>query len=101
MEYIYFHFGGYLTKKIIYKKIQEILNKIKEPKNTIIHLDLYDTEQKYLMNEFLFSFLITKFYTNYENIISISNDIRINIEIPNEFIDFIEKYKIIKFFIKH
>ena len=47
-EYIYFPLGGFLTKKLIFEKLTKIIEKIKEPNNTIIHLDLYDTEQDYL-----------------------------------------------------
>jgi len=31
-------------------------------KNIAIHLDLYETKDYSVLNEFLFSFLITKFY---------------------------------------
>ena len=99
-EYIYFPFGGYINKKIIFQNIQKILEKIKNPQKTIIHLDLYDTEQIYIMTDFLFSFLITKFYSNFESILSIPNDIQIYIEIPNEFTNFLDKFQILNFFIK-
>ena len=37
-------------------------------------LDLYKINEKSVLNEFLFSFLITKFYSNNENIIYIPNN---------------------------
>ena len=43
------------------------------------------------LNEFLFSFLITKFYSNNENVIYIPINIDIYIEMPNSFKDFIRK----------
>ena len=98
-NYIYFPLGGFLTKKLIFKKLSKIIAKIEDPKNTVIHLDLYDTEQDYLMRDFLFSFLITKFYSYFENILSIPLDTQLFIEIPNEFYNYLDRYKILKFFI--
>ena len=50
------------------------------------------------MTEFLFSILITKLYGQNENIFFLSKDIEIKIEIPNGFIDFINKFSILKLF---
>ena len=99
-NYIYFPLGGNINKNIIFEKLRKVIEKIKDPKSIIIHLDLYNTEQYYLMTDFLFSFLITKFYSNFEDILSISNDIQIYIEIPNEFTNFLEKFQMIKYFIR-
>ena len=114
---IYYHFplGGKLTKKIIYQKILDLFERIKaerikdnrcvkkhensEDKEDIneeytefdkvaIHLDIIETKDIDLVNEFLFSFLITKFYTNNENIIYIPNNIKIYIEVPNSTEDY-------------
>lgn len=80
-KYKYFPFGGYLTKEIVYKKIKDLLediNKEEDNKSKIcIHLDLYETEQKGIMNDFLFSFLFTKYYKNDENVIYIPKEINI------------------------
>ncbi len=61
----YFHFplGGILTKNIIFKKLENLLKKIKNYnfKDVSIHLDLTESEEKSIINEFLFSFLITNF----------------------------------------
>ena len=98
LKYIYFHFGGFLSKKIIYEKIKNLLHEIKnEDINKIaIHLDLYETEEKNLMNDFLFSFLFTKYYKNDENVISIPPELSIYIEIPNCFNNFIKNYTILE-----
>ena len=50
------------------------------------------------INEFLFSFLITKFYCYNENIIFIPNDIEIYIEIPNSFENYLSKFGILNIF---
>ena len=100
----YFHFplGGILTKNIIFNKLQNLLNKIKNEKNEdiAIHLDLTESKETSIINEFFFSFLITKFYTNNESIIYIPKDIYIYIEIPNCFEDYLSKFSILNIFNK-
>ena len=102
----YYHFplGGILTKKIIFNKLENLFSKIKKDKKkykeVAIHLDLSDSKEKSIINEFLFSFLITKFYSNNETIIYIPKDIFIYIEIPNCFDNFLEKFSLLKIFKK-
>jgi len=102
-KYIYFPLWGYLTKDIIFEKLNKILKKIESVKDKndnyediSIHLDLYENKEKSVLNEFLFSFLIKKFYSNNENIIYIPKNIEI--EIPNCFFDFIKNCDILKTF---
>ena len=101
--YYYFVLGGILTKTIIFEKLSAILSKIKTEKNedyekVSIHLDIKESKEISLLNEFLFSFLITKFYINNGNIIYIPNDIQIYIEIPNCFENYLSKFGILKIF---
>ena len=63
-----------------------------------IHLDIIETENTSLINEFLLSFLFTKFYKNNENIIYIPNNIKIYIEIPNSFENYLSKISILNVF---
>jgi len=88
-EYFHFPLGGILTKDVIFKKLDSLLKEIKKRnynyKDIAIHLDLTESEETSILNEFFFSFLITKFYLNNESIIYIPNDIDIYIEIPNCF----------------
>jgi len=107
-QYIYFPLGGNINKDIIYHKLNNIMNDINiKTKNNYediaIHLDLFESKENIVsvLNEFLFSFLITKFYSNNENIIFIPINIEIYIEIPNSFKDFISNYGIIKYFKKN
>ena len=111
-EYIHFPIGGNISRNILYKKLEKILDKIEKIINEkysnekerncykffAIHLDLYDNNETSILNEFLFSFLITKFYSNNENIIYIPKDIEIFVEVPNCFEDFMSKYKILNSF---
>ena len=105
--YFYFQLGGFLEKNIIFKKLSNLLNKIKKEnededednyKNIAIHLDLNESNEIDLLNEFLFSFLITKFYSNGKDIIYIPNNIEIYIEIPNCNYDYLSKFQILSFF---
>ena len=114
-EYYHFPLGGKLTKNAIYQKIYNLFQKIKnkskkksknnnddeeysEFNNVAIHLDLIETKETNLINEFLFSFLITKFYAINENIIYIPNNIKIYIEIPNSFENYLTKFGILNAF---
>ena len=101
-KYVHFPLGGILTKEVIYKKLSGLLNKLKNDKddykNIAIHLDLTESQETSIINEFLFSFLITKFYINNENIIYIPKDIEIYIEIPNCFENYLSKFGILNIF---
>ena len=108
---IYFHFplGGILTKRTIFDKLEKLLNRIeieirdnnKKYKDIAIHLDLTESEETSILNEFFFSFFITRFYTNDENMIYIPKDIYIYIEIPNCFKDYLSKFSLLKKFQYH
>ena len=96
--YIYFPLGGKLSRKIIFEKVNKTLRKVKDVKNSAIHLDLYETEDTSILNEFLFSFCFTKFYTNDKNVLYIPINLEIYIEIPNCFYNFLEYYPILNYF---
>ena len=110
-RYYHFPMGGKITKNDIYKKIKNLFQKIKKESNDInyaeeyssfdnvaIHLDLYETKEIFLINEFLFSFLITKFYIANENIIYIPDNLQIYIEVPNSFENYLTKFSILNIF---
>ena len=108
----YFHLplGEIISKKIITLKLNNILKKIKEEKSKdnygrekniikyAIHLDLTESEEINILNEFFFSFLITKFYSNGDTIIYIPNDIGIYVEIPNCYKDYLSQFSILNIF---
>ena len=64
-------------------------------KKKAIYLDLLESNNHSVLNEFLFSFLITKFYSNNEDFIYIPSNLEIYVEIPNCFNDFIQNHKIL------
>ena len=98
-EYIYFPLGGVFTRKEVLNRLKK-LNHNKSLKNSIIHLDLYDTEKIDLTMEFLFSILITKIYGQNDDIFYLPEEIPIMIEIPNGFIDYMKKFPILDIFKK-
>ena len=95
-KYIHFPFGGEFNRKDVINRLKKI--EIENPKNTVIHLDLYDSKQTDLMKDFLYSFLITKLYGQSETLFYLSKDVEIQIEIPNGFIDFFLKFPILSMF---
>ena len=102
-KYYHFPLGGVLSKTIIFGKLSKLIENIKKEneynyQNIAIHLDLIESKNISILNEFLFSFLITKFYNNTENIIYIPKDIDIYIEIPNCFENYLSKLNILKLF---
>ena len=122
-KYYHFPLGGKLSKNVIFKKIDRLFKKIKKEakkeskskedkgsldkkeeedfsmfNNIAIHLDLTETKEISLINEFLFSFLITKFYTDNENIIYIPNNIQIYVEVPNSPENYLKKFGILNVF---
>ena len=123
-KYYHFPLGGKLTKNEIFKKIDSLFKKIKNDEkeksekskdkekidikeqeeysvfnNVAIHFDLTETKEISLINEFLFSFLITKFYTDNENIIYFPNNIQIYVEVPNSSENYLQKFGILNAFV--
>ena len=101
-KYIYFPFGGFINRKDIFERIKNLeahwLSPECNPKDCAIHLDIYDSDQIDLMTEFLISILITKLYGHGEDMFYFPKEIEIHIEIPNEFFDIKEKFKILDLF---
>ena len=96
-EYIYFPVGGIFSHEEILERLKKLDNEkdINNKDNLLFHIDLYDTEQKSLMNDFLYFIIVTKSFGRENNIFYISRKIQIYIEIPNSFINFFEKFPIL------
>ena len=98
-DYYYFGIGDNITKDELYKKLKKFLKHEIKGKNKIgLHLDLFYTENTTLLNYFLFSILITKFYQTNDNILYIPKNIKIYIEIPNGIHQFLDDYPILTIF---
>ena len=91
---IHFPIGDVVERDSIIKRLKDL----QVDSKSVVHLDLYDTDNVSLMIEFLFSFLILRYYGKDEDVFYLSKDIEIKIEIPNTFINFIEKFPILKIF---
>ena len=64
----------------------------------VIHIDLYDTIFDKNMREFLFKFLILKYYGYNDRIFSYDyNKVKIKIELPNTHINYFKKFKILEY----
>ena len=95
-KYVYFSLGGYLTEKELLNKIK---NSINNNGNIIFHIDLSESIFGNIIKEFFFKFLILKYYGYNDKMFCYDrNKIRIKIELPNSYIDYFNKYKILKYF---
>ena len=94
-EYIYFPINGNISRSEIIKRLLSINNK-----KIALHLDLNEINNIELVREFLFSFLILKYYSEKENIFYYGGEIKIKVEIPNGFIDYFNLFPVLNFF-KH
>ena len=91
---IYFPLGGVFNG-------EDIINRLKELKldnNSVLHLDLYENDQLYLINNFLFLILINRFYRHNEDIFFLPKDIQFKIELQNCFKNLFVEYPILNIF---
>ena len=98
-NYIYFPLGGYLTREYLLNKLKQEIE-IDHLKQNVIHIDLSDSKSENILKEFLFNFLILKYYGYNEKIFNYNYykaRIIIKIELPNTYINYFDKYKILKF----
>ena len=97
-KYYYLPLGGVFTRNYVISNLENLNLELNEGKNIFIHLDLSETDNDDLMNELLFKLLILRFIDSNEKLFYLGNDVNIIIEIPNGFIDFKEKYKLLSLF---
>ena len=95
-KYICFPLGGEVKRSIIMKRLNDL--KLDSSCYYGLHLDLSETNQIELFEDFLFSFLIQKKYTQNEDIFCYQGNVHIKIEIPKGFYNFSEKFMILKLF---
>ena len=97
--YIPFQIGGEVKRQTIMRRLKDL--NLNEDDNFGLHLDFSDTKQKELFEDFIFRFLIQKVYSNNENIFCFENNVKIYVEIPNGFFNFIDKFKLFNEFSLH
>jgi predicted AAA+ superfamily ATPase len=94
LNYFYFPISGVIEKfELIHR-----LKKIGLVKNSLLHLDLNDCDNEFVVRSFLLELLITNCVLHNEFVYKICNEITIYIEIPFGFIDFTSKYPILENF---
>ena len=95
-QYIPFPLGGEVKRSILMRRLKDL--KINSNFSYGLHLDLSETNQIELFEDFLFSFLILKEYTQNEDIFCYQNNVHIKIEVPKGFYDFSQKFTLLKLF---
>ena len=96
-NYYYFPIEGDFTKEDILKRLKEI--KITE-ENIGLHIDILDTNTNELVNiirDFLFSFLIMKYYSHDYDFIYYGKEFKIKIEAPFGFVNPFDIYPTLKY----
>jgi len=90
-KYVYFPIGNNIHKHEIIERLLKLTNK-----KIALHVDLQETDKIELIREFLFSFLVLRYYAYKDNIFYYGREMRIKIEIPNSsIIDFKQLFPII------
>ena len=96
----YLPIGGSFTRRYVINNLENLRLDSENQKEIYLHINLSDTDNDELMNEILFKLLILRYLDSNEKIYYLGYDINIIIEIPTGFINFEEKYKILKLFKK-
>ena len=99
-EYHYLPIGGSFTREFIIKNLENLNINFKNIKKVYLHLDLSDTDNDDLMTEILFELLILRYLSTNNKIFYLGYDMNIIIEIPQGFVDYLEKFRILSLFKK-
>ena len=96
----YLPIGGSFNRDYVINNLENLKLDSENQKEIYLHINLSETDNDELMNEILFKLLILRYLDSNEKIYYLGYEINIIIEIPNGFIIFEEKYKILKLFKK-
>lgn len=96
-NYYYFPIGGVFTREDIVKRLKKLNLNQNNIASSVIHLDLNDTSLDDLVKEVLFKLLILKSFNSNENIIYFGENIQFIVELPVGFLNYCEKYHILKY----
>ena len=99
LNYLYFPIGGSYYKKDVIKKLNQLNDELYLD-NSLLHLDISETDNDYLTREIIFSFAILYKYGHNDNTVCLSKNLFLYIEIPYGFSDFKERFEILKKFKK-
>ena len=95
-NYIYFPIGGEFKKEDLFKRLEkEIPDTFDIKKKYLLHLDLSQSKEIELLNEFFFKLLILRKCELKEDAKYFGENVEIIIEIPNDFSDYFKDIKIL------
>ena len=95
MNYIYFPIGGKFTRDDLVNRLENLPDMSNIKQNYYIHLDISQTEEIQLLNEFFFKLLILRKSDLYENAKYFGDNVEIVIEIPNDFKNYSQEYNLL------
>jgi len=96
LKYHYFPISGIIEKLELFNRLKHLNLSF----DSLLHIDLNESNNDYIIRGFLFELLITNCINFNEFVFKINDGIIIYIEIPYGFIDFILKYNILECFEK-
>ena len=96
--YKYLPIGGTFTREYIINNLINLKLDLQNANNIYLHIDLSETDNADLMYEILFKLIILRTLDSNDKIFYLGYEINIIIEIPNGFIDFNKKYKLLNLF---
>ena len=97
-EYHYLPIGGSFTREFVINNLENLHINFNNIKKVYLHLDLSDTDNSDLMSEVLFELIILRYIISNNKIFYLGYDMNIIIEIPQGFVDYLEKYRILTLF---
>ena len=97
-NYYYLPIGGTLSRNFVINNLQRL--NIYLNNAAYLHIDLSETDNDNIMNEILLKLIILRYLNSNDKIYYLGNEVHIIIELPKGFIDFEEKYQILKLFKK-
>ena len=96
-NYIYFPIGGQFSRDSLINRLKELPDMSNLKKQFTIHLDLTQTKEFNLFNEFFFKLLILRQFDLYEDVKYLGKNVKIIIELINDFKDYKNEIKILSF----
>ena len=98
-DIIYLPIGGDLTTNDIIEKLKNAMPiNFNDKTNNILNIDLGGTNDIEIVKDFLFKLLILNKYNLNENVIYFKQNVKIYIELSNNFNNYLDTYKILNYF---
>ena len=95
VNYIYFPIGGKFTKKSLFDRLLELPNMTNLNEKFVIHFDISQTKELQLLKEFFFKLIILRKCDMNESARFFGSNVDIIIEVPNDFMDYINNVEIL------